>query len=242
MSVPTNSSKKVLLVVSNPAISATTGWPVGFWASELIHPWQAFTEAGYTVTIASPDGGKVELDSWSDPRDASGYSAHDLISMGFINTPKLAALLTDTKKVSDQRVGDYDAIVVCGGQGPMFTYKDATALHRLFLAFYRAGKISAALCHGTCLLLYLKNDDGTPFIQGKTMTGFANSEEEFADQFVGKKIMPFRIEDEAKKLGANFLVIGRFKPFALRDGNLITGQQQESAKETARLVIEALGK
>ena len=242
MNPSTVSSKKVLLVVSNPAISTTTGWPVGFWASELIHPWFAFTEAGYAVTISSPDGGKVELDSWSDPRDASGYSAHDLISMGFINTPKLAALLTNTKKVGDQNVGDYDAVVVCGGQGPMFTYKDATALHRLFLDFYRAGKISAALCHGTCLLLYLKNDDGTPFVRGKTMTGFANSEEDYADQFVGQKIMPFRIEDEAKKLEANFLVIGKFKPFALRDGNLITGQQQESARETARLVIEALGR
>ena len=215
---------------------------MGFWASELIHPWQAFTEAGYSVTISSPAGGKVELDSWSDPRDPSGNSAHDLISMGFINTPKLAALLNETGKVNDQRMIDFDAIVVCGGQGPMFTYNDATDLHKLFLDFYRAGKISAALCHGTCLLLYLKNEDGTPFVRGKTMTGFANSEEEYADQFVGKKIMPFRIEDEAKKLGANFLVIEKFKPFALRDGNLITGQQQESAKETARLVIEALGK
>jgi putative intracellular protease/amidase len=124
----------------------------------------------------------------------------------------------------------------------MFTFKDATALQRLFLDFYRAGKPAAALCHGTSLLLHLKNDDGTPFVRGKTMTGFANSEEDYADQAVGRKLMPFRIEDEAKKLGANFLVIGMFKPFALRDGNLITGQQQNSAMETARLVIEALGK
>jgi putative intracellular protease/amidase len=235
-------SKKVLLVVSNPAVSTTTGWPVGFWASELIHPWLSLSEAGYAVTISSPAGGKVEFDSWSDPRDPSGYSAHDIISMGFINTPKLAALLNETAKVGDQKMGDYDAIVVCGGQGPMFTYKAATALHKLFLDFYHAGKPSAVLCHGTCLLLYLKNEDGTPFVQGKTMTGFANSEEDYADKFVGQKIMPFRIEDEAKELGANFLVIGRFLPFALRDGNLITGQQQESARETARLVIEALGK
>ena len=236
------SSKKILLVVSNPVVSTTTGWPVGFWASELIHPWLAFTEAGYAVTISSPAGGKVELDAYSDPRDASGYSAHDIISMGFLHTPKLAALLNDTLKVADQAVADYDAIIVCGGQGPMFTFKDATALHRLFLDFYRAGKPSAALCHGTCVLLYLKNDDGTPFVQGKTITGFANMEEEFADHAVGRKVMPFRIEDEARKLGANFLVLGLFRPFAVRDGNLITGQQQHSGLETARFVIEALGK
>ena len=236
------SPKKILLVVSNAAISTTTGWPVGFWASELIHPWHAFTEAGYEATISSPTGGKVELDAWSDPRDPSGYSAHDLISLGFLHTPKLAALLEHTVKVSEQREADYDAILVCGGQGPLYTYRAADRLQQLFIDFHRAGKPAAALCHGTCLLLYLKNADGTPFVQGKTMTGFANSEEDFADQYVGKKLSPFRIEDEAKKLGANFLTVNRFKSFALRDDNLITGQQQESARETARLVIEALGK
>jgi putative intracellular protease/amidase len=33
-----------------------------------------------------------------------------------------------------------------------------------------------------------------------------------------------------------------FKPFALRDGNLITGQQQYSGAAAAELVIETLGK
>jgi len=53
--------------------------------------------------------------------------------------------------------------------------------------------------------------------------------------------MPFRIEDEAKKLGANFVTEAPFSPHALRDGNLITGQQQNSGLETAKLVLEALG-
>ena len=51
-----------------------------------------------------------------------------------------------------------------------------------------------------------------------------------------------RIEEEAKKIeGTNFVVTGMFKPFALRDGNLITGQQQYSGAAAAKLVIEALG-
>jgi putative intracellular protease/amidase len=79
---------------------------------------------------------------------------------------------------------------------------------------------------------------------GRTWTGFANSEEDFADSFfVGQKLQPFRIEDEARSLeDTNFIVQGRFKAHAVRDGNLITGQQQYSAAATARLVIEALGK
>src|SRR5271165_6286131 len=95
--VDARSPKRIALVISNPAVSSTTGWPVGFWWSELSHPYYAFVEKGYRVDIFSPNGGKCEADSFSDPRDPSGYSASDLISMGFLSTPKLAALIEDTK-------------------------------------------------------------------------------------------------------------------------------------------------
>ncbi len=233
--------KRVLMVVANPTIATTTGWPVGFWASELTHAWLEFIEAGYDVEIASPRGGKVEMDSLSDPRDASGYSAHDLISLGFIHSPNLMALLDNTKNLNDISATDFDAIVVAGGQSPMFTFPGETRLHNLLAEFYEAEKVTAALCHGTCALLYVRLSDGQPLIKGKTMTGFANFEEDFADSVVGQKLMPFRIEDEAKKLGANFITGGLFKEFAVRDGRLITGQQQYSGAATARLVIQALG-
>ena len=50
--------KKILIVIANPATSTTLGIPVGFWGAELTHAFSAFTEVGYEVTIASPDGGK----------------------------------------------------------------------------------------------------------------------------------------------------------------------------------------
>jgi len=106
---------------------------------------------------------------------------------------------------------------------------------------YKVGKITAVPCHATCMLLKAKVD-GKLLVEGKTWTGFASSEERYAGEFVGKRIQPFWIEEEAKKLaGTNFIVAGRFKAHALRDGNLITGQQQYSGTAVARLVIEALG-
>jgi putative intracellular protease/amidase len=234
--------KRVLMVVSNPAVSSTTGWPVGFWAAELTHAYKLFTDNGYYLTIASPKGGKVEVDPLSDPRDSSGYSKDDTISLKFLQDKSFMNLLENTKKVSDFSSDDFDAIVVVGGQGPMFTFKQETGLQNKFLEFYNKGKISAALCHGTSLLLYLKDKDGNPLIQGKKMTGFTDEEEESADSAVGKKVMPFRIEDEAKKLGAQFQKANAFEPFAIKDGNLITGQQQHSGAEVAKLVIDSLGK
>lgn len=243
-------AKKVAIVIANPAQSTVTQWPVGFWWSELTHPYFLFREAGYQVDIFSPEGGKCEADGMSDPRDPSGYSAHDLITLGFVNTPSLLSLLTDTKPVSSIRVQEFDAIVVAGGQAPMFNFERATALKSKFLEFYESGKIAAALCHGVALLRYLTTASGEAFVRGKTVTGFANSEEDAADRAVwqmkllpeGKHLMPWRIEDELKKLGAHFVAQGPWREFAVRDGNLITGQQNFSGSATARLVIEALGR
>ena len=237
----TAAPKRILMVAANPAVSTTLGWPVGFWASELIHPWVTFTETGYSVTLASPKGGRIEMDGYSDPRDASGYSADDLLSLGFLASPTHAALLADTRRVADCRVEDYDAVVVCGGQSPMFTFPTEPALHALLAGFSTAGKVTAALCHGVAALLYVKLADGTPLIRGRTITGFANSEEDLADAMIGQKVMPFRIEDAARKLGANFITAPAWRAFAFRDGHLVTGQQQYSGAAVARLVIEALG-
>jgi putative intracellular protease/amidase len=235
-------NKRVLLIVANPSISTTLGWPVGFWASELIHPYAEFTQAGCQVTIVSPNGGKVEFDGYSDPRDASGYSKDDTLSLDYINRPEFMQLLEDTPAIGNLDMGNFDAIVVCGGQSPMFTFRQNQTLIQLFSNFYATGKPTAALCHGTCVLLEAKLSDGTHLIKGKTITGFANSEEDYGDQVVGQKMMPFRIEDEANKLGANFVTKEAFASHAVQDGNLITGQQQNSGAETAKLVLAALSK
>lgn len=233
--------KQVAIVASNPSVSKQTGWPIGFWWSELTHPYWEFTERGYKVDIYSPDGGKLEADSWSDPRDESKYSAYDLISLGFICSTQHAKLIDESRPISQIKLADYDALLFVGGQAPMYTFYNDERVHAAAAQSYKAGKITAVLCHATCMLLKTRVD-GKLLVDGKTWTGFADSEERYADEFVGKRIQPFWIEEEAKKLsGTNFMVSGRFKAHAVRDGNLITGQQQYSGAAVARLVIEALG-
>lgn len=242
--------KRVALVLSNPAVSTTTGWPVGFWWSELTHPYYEFTEAGYQVELFSPQGGRCEADAISNPNDASGYSSTDLISQGFLHTPALRALVENTQPIAALRVADFDAIVVAGGQAPMFSFEHATALHQKFVEFYESGKVAAALCHGVAVLKYATLSTGEPLVKGKTVTGFANVEEDFADNAVwdynllprGQHVMHWRIENEMKRLGANYVQAGLWKGFAVRDGNLVTGQQNFSGAETARLLIDTLGR
>lgn len=136
-----NKPKRIAIVASNPSVSKQTGWPIGFWWSELAHPYWEFSEHGYTVDIYSPDGGKLEADNWSDPRDESKYSEHDLISLGFICSSQHAKLIEDSKPISQLKLSDHDAILFVGGQAPMYTFHSDERVHALAAQFYKAGKL-----------------------------------------------------------------------------------------------------
>ena len=242
--------KRAAIVISNPAVSSSTGWPVGFWWSELTHPYYAFTEAGWEVDVYSPDGGRCEWDALSDPEDRSQWQKEDVISRGYKHDPEFLSLVENTRPARDLDVGAYDALVVAGGQGPMFTFEAATDLQEKFVAFYETGKVTAALCHGTAILAFATLSTGEPLVKGKTVTGFPNVEEDRADQMTwdagalpaGQHIMPWRIEDSLRALGANYIQAGAFRSFAIRDGNLVTGQQNYSGAEVAQKILEAVGR
>ena len=241
--------KRVAIVISNPVVSTTTGWPVGFWWAELSHPYFRFTELGYQAEIFSPEGGACAADARSDPEDASQWQAEDVISRGYKHDPDFMNLVQNTKTVDEISLDAFDAIMVAGGEGPMFTMEKATNLHAKFAEFFEAGKIAAALCHGVAVLRYATLSNGDPLVKGRTVTGFTNIEEDFVDEAVwsagelprGTHVMPWRIEDEMNKLEANYIQAGLWKGFAIRDGNLITGQQNYSGAETADVIVRALG-
>lgn len=235
------SKGKILMVLSSPAVSEQTGWPIGFWAAELTHPLHVFQEAGYEVELASTEGGEVKMDNYSNPTDESGYAAHDVISLGYMQQDWFNEILKATNKLTDAGHDGYDAIFLVGGQGPMYTFRGNKDLEKLFASFYEAGKPSASVCHSTTLLLEAKTSDGKLLVDGKTWTGFADAEEEFADQAVGQKIQPYRIEEEARKLeNTTFKVADAFSSYAITDGNLVTGQQQNSGAAAARMVVDLL--
>lgn len=234
--------RRILMILADPAVSPTTGWPIGFSWAELTHAWLAFRDAGYQITIASPNGGDLMGDLWSDPDHESGYAAWDIVSKGFKDSAETSAALKEVPALASLDMDTFDAIYLAGGQSPMVTWIDNTDLHARVAAFYETGKIMAAVCHGTCILLKTKLSNGDLLVKGKAWTGFANSEEEYGETAAGQKLQPFWIENEARKIeDTNFIVHSIQKPHAVRDGNLITGQQNFSGRVTADMVIAALG-
>ncbi len=123
----------------------------------------------------------------------------------------------------------------------MYTFRGNKELAQLFATFYESGKPSAAVCHATTLLLEAKKSNGELLVYGKTWTGFSDAEEDYADKAVGQVIQPYRIETEAKRLtGTTFKVAAPLSSYAIQDGNLITGQQQNSGGAAAKLVVRQL--
>src|SRR5882757_5466674 len=158
----------------------------------------------------------------SDSRHPYSFSAADLTTLGFLNTPELMKLVQNAAPVAEIELDRVDALLVAGGQAPMFSFADATELQRTFVEFFEAGKVTAAVCHGTAILRYATLSTGEPLVKGRTVTGFANVEEDFADDALweagllptGTRLMPWRIEDELKKLGANYIQAGLWRGFA----------------------------
>jgi putative intracellular protease/amidase len=163
--------KRVAIVIANPATSTTTGWPVGFWWSELTHSYFLLSETGYEVDVFSPNGGACTPDALSDPRDRSGYSSSDLITAGFIATPRCAALIENTRPVALIDVDAYDGVLVAGGQAPMFTFDTAETLKTKFVEFYERGKLAVALCHGVAILKYARLSNGEYLAKGRPSPG-----------------------------------------------------------------------
>ncbi len=233
--------KRILFVVSNEVSQGPAGFPIGYWLAELAHPYWAFQQRGWQTTLVSPNGGAVTHDAMSDPEGGRFGPPMDFLSIGFKRSLRIAPLLANTGKMAEARVEDHDAIFVVGGLGPMVTFANNEALHRLFAAFHDAGRVAAALCHGTVVLLKARGADGRLIAEGRQWTGFCNLEEDVVDKAYNTKVQPFRIEEEAKKLPNTRFVQGPpYRPFAVRDGRLITGQQGSSGAMTAELVIQAL--
>lgn len=231
--------KKILYLVSNPA--TLMGMPVGFFAEELTRPFFDFVQAGYKVDLASPKGGKVEFDGFSDPENPGTIYPNDLVTIGFSHHKEFGKLMENTKSIDEVNISDYDAVCVAGGGGPMVTFENDTNLHKFIADFYEQGKVVGLICHGTSLLLWTRLSDGTLLADGKTWTGYADSEEAMNNQAAGVTIFERTIESEARKNPhTTFEVAGPLEPFAIRDGRLVTGQQQHSAGLFSQLVIEAL--
>ncbi len=222
---------KILMVFTSHDILGSTGRKTGFWLEEGAAPYYVFKDAGVELTLASPKGGQPPVDPKSDlPENQTEAMTR------FKQDPDAQKVFANTAKLADMRADDFDAIFYPGGHGPMWDLIDNPASIALIEAFYKSGKPVAAVCHAPAVL-HRALHQGQPIVKGKRVTGFANSEEE-AVQLT--HVVPFLVEDELKRLGGLFEKVPNWKPFAITDGRLITGQNPASSTAGAQALVKLL--
>lgn len=220
---------KILFVVTGArfwTLNDGTHHSTGYWADELLVPYQSFTKAGHEVVFATPGG----VEPVADP--------------GSLNTDGLAAELAAIPglqapvKLEQISLSDYDAVFYPGGHGPMEDLAVDEVSGRLLTETLDSGKLLGVVCHGPAALLAAKRQDGTSPFAGRELTGFTNEEEKqggLADKAL------WLLEDRLVALGADFRAAAPWSAHVVVDGNLVTGQNPMSSELLATEMLARLG-
>ncbi|HMR91822.1 MAG TPA: type 1 glutamine amidotransferase domain-containing protein [Chitinophagaceae bacterium] len=224
---------KFLIVVTNINIYASGKYPTGLWLSELTHIYHAAIAKGYTVTIASPEGGDIPV----DPESLKFFTL-DKVSRKYWKDPAFRALLRETKSLTIVEDEQFDAVYLAGGHGTMYDFPNNTVLQNIIVKQNENHKLIAAICHGVGGLVNVKLSNGHYLIENKKITGYNWFEESLARR---KKEVPFNLEKALKERGSRYEKA--FIPMTshvVADGNLITGQNPFSSKKMAKVVMREL--
>ncbi len=224
----------ILMVLTSHDQLGDTGKKTGFWLEEFAAPYYVLKDAGQEITLASPKGGQPPVDPKSDDPDAQTDATRR-----FKADPKAQAQLASTKRLDSVRSSDFDAVFYPGGHGPLWDLAEDPQSKALIEQTLADGKPVALVCHAPAVLKNVKAQDGDPLVEGKSVTGFTDDEEEAVGL---TNVVPFLLEDVLKQLGAQFSKAEPFKPHVVRDGLLITGQNPASSEPAAKALLEALTK
>jgi putative intracellular protease/amidase len=224
---------KVLIVLTSHEELGDTGKKTGFWLEELAAPYFRFKAAGYDITLASPKGGRPPLDPKSNQPEFQTDETRR-----FEADAEATAALANTVRLDSVSAADYDTVFYPGGHGPLWDLAEDQSSARLIETTLRSGKPVALVCHAPGVLRHTTNEDGTPLVAGKKVTGFANTEEAAVELV---DVVPFLVEDELTKLGGDFSKGADWAPYVVQDGLLITGQNPASSGPAADVLIAKLG-
>lgn len=224
-------TKKVLFIVTSYD-QVPNGTKTGIWIEEFASPYFLLTAEGIEITIASPKGGKAPI----DPKSTRPEFTTESVKRFFADA-SAQERLNNTVALKDIDATEYDAVFYPGGHGPMWDLPENPISIHIIESFYKAGKTVALVCHAPAALKNVKNENGDPFVKGKKVAGFTNTEE-IAGKSTGE--VPFMLEDMLIENGAIYQKGADWQSFAVSDGVLITGQNPASAEIVAEKIISAL--
>ena len=226
-------TSRILMIVTSNARMGDAGQPTGLWAEELAVPYYALADAGVEVMLASPAGGPAPI----DPGSVKPVGQNDPVVERFLADTVLQARIAATPKASEFDGAAFDAVFFPGGHGTMWDLPVDAGVTRAVERAFADGKLIASVCHGAAGLVTARRPDGQSIVKDLRVNSFTDAEE----KAVGlEKVVPFLLETRLRELGGRFEGAANWQPFALRDGQLITGQNPQSSHLVAQSLLAAL--
>lgn len=222
----------ILMVLTSHERLGETGFKTGIWLDGFTTAYYILEDGGHGITLASPGGGDPPV----DPRSDDPANRTDTMQR-FRRDHAVRALLADTLRLEQVDPADFAAAFVVGGHGSMWDLASDVHCARVLSGLHAAGRPIAMVCHGPAVLRQVVDAHGVPVVRDRNVTGFSNSEEH-REGFAS--IVPFSLQDELIRLGGRYGKGRDGESHVISDGLLITGQNQASAADAARTLLEAL--
>lgn len=258
--------RRALIAITSASATLFNGKETtGLFISEALHPYNVLTDAGFEVDLASENG--TYTPDWLS-QQPDFLSGSDLTTWND-TTSTFRQKLDNMVPASQLDPSAYGVFYASAGHAALLDYPTATGLQKVAEAVWSSGGIVSSVCHGPAIFAHVVDrKTGEPLIKGKRITGFTTEAEK--DMKIYEELESWGkdlVEGLAERLGATckfstaFLLLafynlvietdsclidergaGVWDDFHVVDGRLITGQNPQSAKSTARAVVEAFEK
>lgn len=220
---------RILIVLSGSdhwTLSDGTRHPTGFWAEEFVEPHRTFRDAGVDVDIATPGGVRPTVDQASLAPERTGGEERAAQLRSYVEALERELAAPMSLEQAEDNLGDYDAIFIPGGHGPMEDLPTCRPLGRILTGIFDTGRVVAAVCHGPAGLLAGRRADGAWLFANRRLTAFTNEEERqagLADRAT------WLLETRLREEGADFDRGQAWSSHVVVDGRLVTGQNPASS-------------
>jgi putative intracellular protease/amidase len=228
---------------------------VGFHWEEVYDAYKEYKEADWGIdffTVAAQP-------AVADPKSLEVRPILSSIGLGLRNSyspdTELGKEISymaryETQAISKMDINKFDALYIPGGHGCLFDVNTHANLHSKILEAYKKGLTLSAVCHGTSVFSFVK-DNGKSIVDGKRMIGFPDYMDNLLLKFgwVHENFtpLPFSNEQKMREAGAVItmldLIISAINPFYfITDEPFITGVGPKAAGSVAKKVIKLASK
>ena len=169
---------------------------------------------------------------YDPPESQDKFLSDDIARNKFENASSLADVLARNE------IKEYGCVFLCGGHGCIDDFYMNDALRQAVEYVHNKTKGAVgSVCHGCIGLIGCKLENGNNLLNGKFVAAFSNEEEALLNL---QGVIPRQCEDLVDAAGAICVPQAPWKPNAVVDGRLATGQNPASSLEVTQRCLDIL--